>query len=98
MSKEVMQISILRKFEARLSSTEDIFRNLVDAVQDYAIFALDTSGTILTWNLGAQRLKGYRADEIIGTSFHRFYSKVDIDRRHPEFELEQAAQNGKYEE
>lgn len=88
----------LYRVEERLASAEEIFKILVDAVQDYAIFALDPNGKILTWNQGAQRLKGYQADEIIGCTFHKFYSKEDIARKHPEFELYQAAKNGKYEE
>lgn len=77
---------------------ERIFRLLVDAVDEYAIFALDAEGNILTWNQGAHRLKGYSAEEVIGTHFSRFYTKVDIDRRHPQHELEIAIEKGKYEE
>lgn len=80
------------------SQSSDLFRLLVDAVQDYAIFALDPTGVILTWNAGAQRIKGYKADEIIGSHFSRFYTEYDIARRHPEAELKIAVQQGKYEE
>ena len=48
---------------------EDRFRQLVESVKDYAIFILDTGGNIATWNLGAERIKGYKADEIIGKHF-----------------------------
>src|SRR4051812_12284599 len=78
--------------EPKLGQSNTIFRLLVDAVEDYAIFALDVDGTILTWNLGAERLKGYKPDEVIGTHFTRFYTKVDIDRGHPAHELEIAAE------
>jgi len=77
---------------------EEIFRLLVDAVQDYAIFALDVEGNIVTWNLGGQSLKGYLPEEVIGTNFRRFYTREDIDRGHPEAELKEAAEKGKYEE
>lgn len=79
-------------------ATQEIFRLLVGAVEEYAIFAMALDGTILTWNAGAQRLKGYAPDEVIGTNFRRFYTKPDTDRNHPENELRLAIQNGKYEE
>lgn len=73
-------------------------RLLVDSVQDYAIFVLDPGGHVATWNLGAQRIKGYSAEEIVGQHFRRFYSDADRAREHPEFELECAARDGRYEE
>ncbi len=81
-----------------LKHSSEIYKLLVAAVEDYAIFALDPKGIILTWNLGAERLKGYRPEEVIGTSFTRFYSQKDIDNHHPESELLIAAEKGKYEE
>lgn len=84
--------------ETDLAENQEIFRLLVDAVEDYAIFALDVNGRILTWNLGGYRLKGYTAKEVIGTNFRRFYTSADIERRHPEFELKEAIEKGKYEE
>lgn len=84
--------------ESELNQTQEIFRLLVDAVTDYAIFALDKEGKILTWNPGAQRLKGYTANEIIGKSFSTFYTRPDIDRNHPQSELKIAFETGKYEE
>src|SRR5437868_3161344 len=71
---------------------------LVDTVQDYAIFVLDPTGHILTWNAGAERIKGYTADEIVGEHFSRFYTQPDIDRDHPRRELQIAQAEGKYEE
>jgi PAS domain S-box-containing protein len=82
----------------RLSEAKDISSLLVEAVDDYAIFALDANGFILTWNLGGQKLKGYLPQEVIGTHFSRFYSQSDIDRKHPDFELAEARIHGKYEE
>jgi PAS domain S-box-containing protein len=84
--------------ETSLSAAKEIFQLLVEAVDDYAIFALDKDGYILTWNMGGQRLKGYSAQEVIGTHFSRFYLPDDIERRHPQYELEEAKKNGKYEE
>jgi PAS domain S-box-containing protein len=75
-----------------------LYRLLVDQVQDYAIFALDPGGYILSWNTGAQRLKGYTADEIIGRHFSTFYTREDLDSRKPERELAIATRTGKYEE
>ncbi len=70
----------------------------MEAVNDYAIFALDKEGFIRTWNAGAKRLKGYSAQEIIGSHFSKFYTKPDIDRQHPQAELTQAVSEGRYEE
>jgi PAS domain S-box-containing protein len=78
--------------------SEEIYRLLVEAVRDYAVFALDRTGRILTWNPGAERIKGYRAEEIIGRHFSTFYSQPDIDRKHPEEELRIATATGRFEE
>lgn len=74
------------------------FRVLVDAVQDYAIFMLDPQGHIASWNSGAQRIKGYTADEIIGSHFSRFYTEGDRRNHKPERLLELAAQLGRIEQ
>lgn len=74
------------------------FRLLVDSIKDYGIFMLDPSGKILTWNIGAENLKGYTAQEVIGSHFSSFYTKSDRERGHPERELNIAAQTGRYEE
>lgn len=81
-----------------LSHSEDLLRGLIEAVDEYAIFALDTEGYILTWNLGAQKLKGYKPEDIIGKHFSIFYTTEDIERRHPQYELDIAIRRGKYEE
>ena len=73
-------------------------RLLVDSVLDYAIFVLDTGGHVSTWNAGAQRIKGYSAEEIVGQHFRNFYTDVDRAREHPEYELECAARDGRFEE
>src|SRR5215831_19896411 len=76
----------------------DLYRLLVQEVKDYAIFMLDTAGFILTWNVGASRLKGYQATEIIGRHFSVFYSKEDVDARKPDRELAIAAKEGRVED
>ena len=77
---------------------EAIFRLLVSGVSDYAIFMLNPDGTVMTWNEGAQRIKGYKSDEIIGKHFSIFYTKEAQKRKHPQKELEIAMAVGKYEE
>jgi PAS domain S-box-containing protein len=76
----------------------DLFRLLVESALDYAIFALDTEGRVRTWNLGAQRIKGYRADEIIGRHFSVFYPDEDVRAGKCERELECAKREGRYQE
>jgi PAS domain S-box-containing protein len=71
---------------------------LVEAVRDYAIFMLDPGGHVRTWNQGAARIKGYTAEEIIGSHFSRFYPPEDVEREHPQHELELALRDGRYEE
>ena len=78
--------------------TGDLHRLLVDTIDDYAIFALDPGGHILSWNAGAQRLKGYTADEIIGKHFSIFYPPEQIERDFPSFELREAARVGRFED
>jgi PAS domain S-box-containing protein len=73
-------------------------RLLVQTATDYAIFVLDPEGHIATWNPGAERIKGYRADEIIGQHFSRFYPQEAVDRRWPQHELEVAKREGRFED
>jgi PAS domain S-box-containing protein len=81
-----------------LWESEERFRLLVEGVKDYAIFMLDADGYITTWNIGAQRIKGYESEEIIGEHFSIFYTDEDIERGHPDEELRIAAADGSYEE
>jgi PAS domain S-box-containing protein len=74
------------------------FRLLVESVKDYAIFILDPGGHVLTWNLGAERIKGYSADEIIGKHFSIFYPPEDVAAGTTERELEIATRTGRFEE
>jgi len=77
---------------------EERFRLFISAVQDYAIFMLDPAGNIVSWNLGAKRIKGYEASEIIGKNFSNFYPEEDIRSHKPEMELEVAAREGRFED
>ena len=78
--------------------SEELLHRLIESVHDYAIFLLDTSGRVATWNPGAQRIKGYRADEIIGQHFSIFYPEADILAGKCERELEQATLEGRFED
>jgi PAS domain S-box-containing protein len=91
-------ISLQRRTEEQLRQSEERFRLLVEAVQDYAIFMLDPTGVVASWNVGAQRIKGYEAQEIIGQHFRQFYPAEMQSIRHPEHELELALRDGHYEE
>ncbi len=75
-----------------------IYRQLIAAIGDYAIFMLDVSGHVVTWNRGAELIKGYVADEIIGSHFSRFYPADKVDSGFPQYELEQAALHGCFED
>jgi PAS domain S-box-containing protein len=81
-----------------LGASENAFNIMIAAVKDYAIFSLTPEGIIESWNVGAQRIKGYLAQEIIGKHFSIFYTQEAKERKHPEYELEQAIKNGSYEE
>jgi diguanylate cyclase (GGDEF)-like protein/PAS domain S-box-containing protein len=82
----------------QLRDGEERFRLMTTGVIDYAIFMLDPAGQITTWNEGAQRLKGYRADEIIGQHFSRFYPPEEIRAGTPARQLEVAAAEGRFED
>ena len=74
------------------------FRQLVEAVRDYAIYRMTPEGVVRTWNEGARRIKGYEHSEIVGEHFSRFYTEEDRARDHPKRELEIAARDGQYQE
>src|ERR1700683_2290229 len=71
---------------------------LADSILDYAIFALELDGRVANWNAGAERIKGYRAEEIIGWHFGVFYTPEARAAGHPEWVLDQAARHGRHEE
>src|SRR5688572_25453733 len=81
-----------------LQEVEQHFTELVSSVQDHAIFLLNPDGIVISWNAGAQRIKGYAAGEIIGQPFTRFYPQEAIDRAWPQEELRRAAANGRFED
>jgi PAS domain S-box-containing protein len=83
--------------EDALRASQEQFKILVQGVTDYAIYMLDTQGRIATWNFGAQRIKGYLPEEIIGHHFSAFYSEEDRKNGEPERALEIAAREGRYE-
>ncbi len=95
---QLQDITAERAALEQLRRSEERFRLLVETVQDYAIFMLDPDGRIVSWNAGAQRSKGYSAEEIIGRHFRVFYPEEQQTRRHPEHELEIALRDGRYEE
>ena len=97
-SNTVRDTSERKHTEEELRQSEERFRLMVEGVQDYAIFMLDPSGRIITWNIGAQRIKGYTAKEIIGSHFSKFYPEEDIRAGKPAKELQVASQTGRYEE
>jgi PAS domain S-box-containing protein len=83
---------------ARGQDSEELLRLLVDSVRDYAIFMLDAAGHVATWNAGAERIKGYRGDEIIGRHFCTFYPAEAVATGVCDRELEIAAREGRFED
>jgi PAS domain S-box-containing protein len=83
---------------APAATDPDQFRLLVASVRDYAIFVLDPQGNVATWNLGAERIKGYAAGEIIGRHFSTFYPAEDVARGKPAWELAEAERDGRFED
>ena len=77
---------------------DELLHTLVDSVQEYAILVLDPQGHVLTWNAGAEKIKGYTAAEIIGSHFSRFYPDAEVARGKPEFELQVARADGRFED
>jgi PAS domain S-box-containing protein len=86
-----------RATETKLRESEEQFRLLVQSVTDYAIFMLDVNGRVASWNAGAQRIKGYAPEEIIGRHFSDFYTEADRAAGLPRVGLETATRNGRWE-
>ena len=87
-----------RLAEEALRESEERYRMLLDGIQDYAIFMMDPRGEIVSWNAGAERIKGYTAEQIIGHNFSRFFPPEDIARGRPEEVLRMTAASGRHEE
>lgn len=83
--------------EVALRDSEEKYRMLLDGVQDYAIFMLDTKGMVVNWNTGAERIQGYNAREIIGHNFSRFFTPEDIQRGRPEEALRITTASGRFD-
>ena len=96
--KVTRDLTARRHSEDALRQSEERYRLFIESVKDYAMFVLDSTGHIMSWNQGAERLKGYRPEDIVGRHFSVFYTKADRDRHHPEEELAIALREGRYEE
>jgi PAS domain S-box-containing protein len=91
-------VQAAERLQERQRERDRAFRLLVEAVRDYAIIMLDPEGRIVSWNPGAERIKGYRAEEILGRHFSTFYPSEDVAAGRPERELQIATREGRYEE
>ena len=96
-AKITRDITDKRQAEQALRASEERFRLLVQGVTDYAIYMLSPEGTVSNWNVGAERIKGYQADEIVGQHFSRFYAEEDRADGKPARALATAARDGRYE-
>jgi PAS domain S-box-containing protein len=94
----VRDITQRKQTETALRRSEERFRLLVEGAKDYAIFMLDPEGKVATWNAGAQRIKGYSTEEIVGQHFSKFYPQELVERGKPQHELEVAAAEGRFED
>ncbi|MGP8107104.1 MAG: response regulator [Desulfobaccales bacterium] len=87
-----------KQVEEKLRWTEESFRLMVRSVTDYAIVMLDPEGRVVSWNAGAERIKGYSAEEIVGQHFSRFYLREDIQSGKPQRDLDVVAAKGQFED
>jgi PAS domain S-box-containing protein len=97
-SGAIRDITERKRVQEALKQSEELFRLLIEGVKDYAIFSLTADGHVASWNLGAERIKGYSADEIIGRHFSCFYPEDDIRNGKPEQELRTAVSEGRVED
>jgi len=97
-------LSFIRDMTEQRAAQEELrrkdhqLRSIVESVRDYAIYLLDRDGHVVTWNPGAERIKGFTADEIVGRHFSRFFTQEDIDRCRPEEMMRLAAERGRVED
>ena len=91
-------VTFFVRLTKNLLGLEDAFAHLVNSVRDYAIFLLDRSGHVASWNPGAERIKGYGAAEILGQHFSMFYPDEARQRRWPEQQLDLAERHGRFED
>ena len=99
-TNKILTQEILRraKTEEELRGSEERFRLLIEGVRDYAILSLTPTGYITSWNVGAEHIKGYQADEITGQHFSRFYTEEDLERGRPQTALVTAMDEGRSED
>jgi PAS domain S-box-containing protein len=95
---QVHDVTAQRTMESDLRRSEENFRRLVSAVGEYAIFMLDVDGRVISWNAGAERIKGYAAHEIVGQSFEVFYPAEEQATDHPRRNLQAALREGSFAE
>jgi PAS domain S-box-containing protein len=96
-AKVTRDLTERRAAEEELRASEQRFRMLVQSVTDYAIYMLDSEGRVSSWNAGAERFKGYCADEILGEHFSRFYTEEEREAEVPRIALETARRDGRFE-
>ena len=92
------QVQTRHRGEQQLRESEEMFRLLVETVEDYAIFMLDPEGRVATWNAGARHIKGYEAEEVIGRHFSIFYPQEDVAQGKPERMLSAAHERGRFKD
>ncbi|HUY12036.1 MAG TPA: sigma 54-interacting transcriptional regulator [Terriglobia bacterium] len=94
----IRDVTERQRDQEQLRQSEERFRLVVESVKDYAIFMLDPEGRVSSWNLGAERIKGYQASEVLGQHFSRFYTAEDILGSKPEEGLKKATAEGRFED
>ena len=94
----VRDVTEQREAMEALRRNDQQLRSIVESVRDYAIYHLDRDGHVMTWNPGAERIKGYTSEEIVGSHLSRFFTQEDIDRRRPAEMLRLAAERGRIQD